>query len=326
MMAKEKIIPDYELIHNDEGCSQNTFTYRVTCNDLSVTGTSNNKKAAKHEAANAMLKAIEGHGHFSQLSIANESDGSSSKLPVRSAALPSKIPGNLPYFNFVGELQELCMYNNWKNPKYILINDIGPPHAKIFTFRCKIDNFEEDGIANTKQQAKHYAAEKMLNRVKGLSNNLNNFKNGENEDNSLSVVPTVDIEQNENEEATHPEMIKAKALFKFYSTYWKNTLETDKRYELLEQLAYIFPKEFFDKYITIEEIKTKVSKLKTLLSEIDITIDMGNICNTNNQYTMKASLLFCPNIKVHVGMGKTIEEAVWTALCKILNTINLLLK
>lgn len=54
---------------------------------------------------------------------------------------------------------------------YETVNDIGPPHARVFTIQCFVSSFKEEGIATTKKQAKHEAARKMHARIKKLVDN-----------------------------------------------------------------------------------------------------------------------------------------------------------
>lgn len=62
-------------------------------------------------------------------------------------------------------LQQLCVDNNLQQPIYDEVDDIGPPHARIFTISCIVSSFKEEGIAMTKKQAKHEAARKMLEKI-----------------------------------------------------------------------------------------------------------------------------------------------------------------
>ncbi|XP_011705832.1 PREDICTED: RISC-loading complex subunit TARBP2-like [Wasmannia auropunctata] len=143
MMVKQSITPDYELIHDGGGRHVNTFTYRVTCDGLSATGTGRCKKDAKHEAAKAMLAEIAAHRNYPQLPAATTPTVSPSRSPFHSVPPLPRTSANVPFFNAVGELQELCAENNLKEPEYTPIRDVGPPHARIFTIRCKVSNFED---------------------------------------------------------------------------------------------------------------------------------------------------------------------------------------
>lgn len=97
-----------------------------------------------------MLTIIAGHKDYAQ-------------LPVCSTAMPPfHSLTNVPFFNAVGKLQNLCLHHHLVYPEYILIGNIGPSHIGTFTIRCKVLNFEEDGQGYTKKQAKHDAAKKKL--------------------------------------------------------------------------------------------------------------------------------------------------------------------
>jgi len=221
--------------------------------------------------------------------------------------------------------QELCAENNLHEPKYILIQDIGPPHAKIFTIRCKMSNFEEDGIATTKKQAKHDAAKRMVDKIKSLMNKPKNK-----EDSSNSSITTIDIDtMNKNAEERYHTLTKSRKInlglkLADYHTYWRDSLETDKRDKILEQLECVFPNEMIDiDYIIEDDIMEKISQLETILSEIDITINMNDV--SSDKYCIKSiQLNTCP-LLTQFGMGRNNLEASWEALSRIIQSIKLLL-
>lgn len=110
MMVKNLSIPAYELIHDGGGSHINTFTYRVTCDGLTATGTGRSKKDAKHEAAKAMLETIAEHRGYLQL------PASPAQSPVRTPLPPvvpevQRIPPDVPFVNAVGALQVSNVYN-----------------------------------------------------------------------------------------------------------------------------------------------------------------------------------------------------------------------
>lgn len=167
MMVKKQIVPDYELVHDGGGTHINTFTYKVTCDGLSANGTGRSKKDAKHEAAKAMLEAIAVDKGYPQLTA------TPTQSPVRTPLPPTipeseKLPPNVPFVNAIGVLQDVCVENKLNEPEYVLISDIGPPHAKIFTIQCIVATFKEVGVAKTKKQAKQDAAKKMLHKITDL--------------------------------------------------------------------------------------------------------------------------------------------------------------
>ncbi|XP_071575960.1 RISC-loading complex subunit TARBP2 [Temnothorax nylanderi] len=333
MMVKQGMIPDYELIHDGGGRHVNTFTYRVMCDGLSATGTGRCKKDAKHEAAKAMLTEIAAHRNYPQLPAATTPTMSPSKSPFHSAPPPPKIPANVPFVNAVGELQELCADNQLQEPEYILIRDIGPPHARIFTIRCKVSSFEEDGIATTKKQAKHDAAKRMVDRIKCVVNNSNDFhKEKSEEDSSNSSITTIDTElMNKNAEERYRALAKTARKINLgiklaeYHIKWRDSLEEDKRNKILEQLESIFPNEFFgNEFITNESITEKISELASVLSEVDVTINTKDIISESHYFMKAIELNTCP-LLMQIGMGRNEVEASWKALSQVIKSLKLLL-
>lgn len=230
--------------------------------------------------------------------------------------------------------QELCANNNLQEPEYLLIKDIGPPHARIFTLRCKISNFEEDGMATTKKQAKHDAAKKMVDKIKNLVDNSNGSYRERNEEESLSnsSIATIDTElMNKNAEERYCALTKTARKVNLgiklaeYHNNFRNCLETDKRNKILEQLQCIFPNKFFEnEYVTNEFLMKKLSELETILLEIDVTMNVKDIL-TDNQYFMRAiELNTCPLI-TQIGMGRDKVEASWKALTQLIASLKLLL-
>ncbi|XP_012535170.1 RISC-loading complex subunit TARBP2 [Monomorium pharaonis] len=336
MMVKQNMIPDYELIHDGGGRHVNTFTYRVSCDGLSATGTGRCKKDAKHEAAKAMLSEIAAHRNYPQLPAASTPTVSPSTSPFHSASLPPKISASVPFFNAVGELQELCAINNLQEPEYILIKDIGPPHARIFTLRCKVSNFEEDGIATTKKQAKHDAAKKMVDRIKSLVIDSSFYKERSEEESLLnSSIKTIDIElMNKNAEERYHALTKTRKVnlglkLAEYHNNFKNSLEIDKRNNIVERLQHIFSNNFFggelfQSNITIESLTEKTSELETILSEIDVTMNIKDMVGENQCFMTAIELNTSPLI-TQIGMGKNKLEASWKALAQVITSLKVLL-
>jgi len=335
MMVKQGMIPDYELIHDGGGRHVNTFTYRVTCDGLSANGTGRCKKDAKHEAAKAMLTEIAAHRNYPQLPAASTPATSPSRSPFHTAApLPAKTPANVPFFNAVGELQELCVDNSLQEPEYILIRDVGPPHARIFTIRCKVSSFEEDGTATTKKQAKHDAAKRMVEKIRALMTNSNDYHKEKDKDDSSNLsITTIDTElMNKNAEEYYRTYSKVTRKINLgiklaeYHVHWKDSLEEEKRDKILEQLKHVFPDEFFNEEFIIDgSVMEKLTKLETMLSEVDVTINIKDIPTDNDCMIMKAvELNTCP-LLVQIGMGRDNVEATWRALVQIIKSIKLLL-
>lgn len=222
-----------------------------------------------------------------------------------------------------------------QDPEYILIRDIGPPHARIFTIRCKVSSFEEDGTATTKKQAKHDAAKKMVDKIRALmtsSNDHNYHKEKDKGDSSNSSITTIDTElMNKNAEEYYRTLKMTRKVnlgikLAEYHVNWKDSLETEKRDKILEQLEYLFPDEFFNEEFIIDgSITEKVSKLKTVLSDVDVTINIKDIPTQDDDCVMMAiELNTCP-LLVQIGMGRDNVEATWKALSQVIKSIKLLL-
>ena len=163
MMVKKGTVPNWDLIYDGGGTHINTFTFRVTCDGLVATGTGRCKKDAKHIAAQNMLKLIAAERSLPQL------PPTPADSPVRTPHPPplpaSSSSTNEPFINAIGDLKDLCADNELQDPEYNLISDVGPPHARVFTYQCVVSTFKEEGKATTKKQAKHEASRKMLDRL-----------------------------------------------------------------------------------------------------------------------------------------------------------------
>lgn len=173
MMVKKGTVPNYDLIYDGGGTHINTFTYRVTCDGFVATGTGRCKKDAKHIAAKNMLETIAAARSYPQLPATPIDSPVRTPLPEKLPASP-KISPNEPFLNAIGELKDLCAENELQEPEYNMISDVGPPHARIFTYQCVVSTFKEEGRAMTKKQAKHEASRKMLQRLIEVVSDLTN--------------------------------------------------------------------------------------------------------------------------------------------------------
>lgn len=64
--------------------------------------------------------------------------------------------------NFVGQLKEFCAEKRLPDPKFDIISDIGPPHARKFTMSCSVASVKCTATQNTKKLAKQSVSKKML--------------------------------------------------------------------------------------------------------------------------------------------------------------------
>lgn len=222
--------------------------------------------------------------------------------------------------------KDLCAENNLQEPQYLLIRDLGPPHARIFTIRCIVSNFTEDGTSTTKKLAKHDAAKKMVERIKGLI-----IQNGLNEDeDETCTVSSTETDSVNNAKEYYRALTKTTRKINLgirlseYHVKWGDSLESAQRNKILEQLSNIIVEEDFSDDITIEVIKETLSKLETILSEVNVIINMKDLAADNNYFMKTIELNTCP-ILTQIGIGKSSTEATWKALCLMINSVKLIL-
>ncbi|XP_028654338.1 RISC-loading complex subunit tarbp2 isoform X1 [Erpetoichthys calabaricus] len=147
--------PVYDLLKAEGQAHQPNFTFRVTVGDISCTGQGPSKKAAKHKAAEAVLKLLKG-GNMMDGPV----DGISSPLEAKISSSAQQAECNP-----VGALQELVVQKGWRLPEYTVTQESGPAHRKEFTMTCRVERFVEIGSGTSKKLAKRNAAAKMLARI-----------------------------------------------------------------------------------------------------------------------------------------------------------------
>ncbi|CAK9810237.1 Interferon-inducible double-stranded RNA-dependent protein kinase activator A [Anthophora quadrimaculata] len=310
MMIQKKIIPNYELIHDGGGTHMNTFTYKVTCGDFTATGTGRSKKDAKHEAANAVLKIIVEHRGYPQLPA--------SESPVRTPLPPpvpevQRIPPDVPFVNAVGVLHTLCLQNNLEEPKYILISDVGPPHAKVFTIQCGVATFQEVGIARTKKQAKQEAAKKLLDKLTDIVPDTNEQIS---EDKSDGTSFFKDVK---------PLIKKYKLGIKIseYHTELQNNIDIEVKNDLITKLESLLSESH---NTSVEMVQDIHSRLENILSTIGLDMLIENLeVVFPNKYAVAAKLICTPNI-TEIAIGNTKTEATFYVLLKAIRHLLVVLK
>lgn len=309
------MIPNYDLIHDGGGTHVNTFTYRVSCEGLTATGTGRNKKDAKHEAAKAMLEKIAAHRAYPQLPASPAQSPVKSPIPTAIPASP-RIPPNEPFINAIGALQSVCGDNSLEEPKYISISDEGPPHAKIFTYQCILSMFKEQGVATTKKQAKHEAARKMLNRIKDIVINYPDFSNDHEVVSNSSIAISLYSQ-----------------LSKISQKKVNLGLKISGYHLALKQLVTLMQKEILEdlKSIKLDISKSELSddilkRLQTILTPLAINHNVTSLnSNVSDTFIVCIDLETSPSI-VQCGIGKSKEEATFKAISEIIDSLILLLE
>jgi len=130
-------------------------------------GVANNKKNAKHMAAEKVLGWLEmlppshneatlGADNNENLQQALANERSLDTLSDTTSDNFFQIP------NPIGHLQELCVKHRLTPPIYGIVKMEGPPHCPTFTTFCKVESFYQISSANNKKSGKEIAARKIL--------------------------------------------------------------------------------------------------------------------------------------------------------------------
>ena len=70
--------------------------------------------------------------------------------------------------NMVGALQEVCVKQGFPMPTYAS-NQVGSqPHQRNFVYTCSVGKIKENGQGGSKKDAKREAAQKMIEKLKGM--------------------------------------------------------------------------------------------------------------------------------------------------------------
>ncbi|XP_071856017.1 protein Loquacious [Bombus fervidus] len=321
IMAKNLATPNYELIHDGGGTHINTFTYRVSCEGLTATGVGRSKKDAKHEAAKAMLEAIVAHRGYLQLPASPAQSSVRTPLPPTIPEV-KRTPPDEPFINAVGALQDLCIENNLQEPKYNQINEVGPPHAKIFSIQCTVTTFKETGIARTKKQAKQEAAKKMLDKINELTSGLNTGTNKESDERkdysqiakarypALSRLPT-------------SRKINLGVKISEYHIQFKNLFDTEMQKELTSKLASIIPQN--ENHISEDIVEDLLDKFREILAITGLDITTSVFPSVTDMFVVTMRIDMSPSI-VEFAIGDTKAAAQMYTLTKLIKTLILLLK
>lgn len=157
-LQKRGLTPHYELLYNGTGTLEPIFKYQVTAADLSAIGDGRTKKAAKHDAAAALLKRMQVNRALTE---------NADIIGTEDVDIASPYTGAINQ-NFVGMLDEVCVINRIPNAVIVPIREEGPPHARVFTMQCQVSRITETAVARTKKQAKHLASQQMIKRIEEI--------------------------------------------------------------------------------------------------------------------------------------------------------------
>nr|XP_034191620.1 RISC-loading complex subunit TARBP2-like isoform X1 [Osmia lignaria] len=321
MMVKKHTVPNYELIHDGGGTHMNTFTYQVTCDGLSATGTGRSKKDAKHEAAKAMLETIAAHRGYPQLPASPAQSPVRTPLPQPVPEVP-RIPPNVPFVNAIGALQDLCVENNLQEPQYTQISDVGPPHAKIFTIQCGVSTFKEVGVARTKKQAKQEAAKKMLEKISDLVSSIEddiNDTTNEDKSNALAKANYLLLSRLPSSKKVNLGIKIAE-----YHTKLKSSFTSTVCDDLIQTLESLIPEDYND--VSEEFVEDLLSKFSDFLLTLNLQIEVKTMkSNVPDKHVVIMKIDSSPPIS-QVSCENTMTQARFTAIQELINIMIFFLK
>lgn len=149
------ITPTYRVVQADGASHAPTFAFQVILGDITSTGTGSSKKQAKHNAARSMLDKLDGRvpAQDGQQPLPEVSDSNGSQAPT----------------NMVGALQEVCVKQGLPMPTYAMgQGGNNQPHQRNFVMICTVGKVKENGQGGSKKDAKREAAQKMIDKLKGM--------------------------------------------------------------------------------------------------------------------------------------------------------------
>lgn len=270
----------------------------MSTGDYFADGRGSSKQQAKHNAAQLLIDVLKDK---------KEDDGGPAgqlEDAIKTLSCPQE---NLIGFNAVGTLTDFCITKNYPEAVYNLVRDEGPPHARIFTYKCTVSNLTELGTARTKKQAKHQSAYSMLVRLKNMC--------GE-EINAVVKVsekppsPKKDFQKQDNEATeTYLRVTKSKrsaANSSFVADQYRSYVA------LLEKsptIARIATNESYE--------KQPLQTLQTIADELGIELDIRSF-NGKTSGVVFVRLLLSPVLSQG---GSTVETAALRALRSLLSLL-----
>ncbi|VDM54970.1 unnamed protein product [Angiostrongylus costaricensis] len=165
--------PDYQLISEVPA-----FGFSCRLMNRSATGCGKTKKAAKHQAARALLHELIEANLQLEFGIPGETKQAAHQAvdglavgDVRVEPSDEDLPPSTGQNeNHSGKLLQLCHKNKLEAPEYSYKEE-GPSNDRTFTTTCKVGGQEVVGVAKTKKVSKNIASQKMLAIIeKGIVN------------------------------------------------------------------------------------------------------------------------------------------------------------
>lgn len=308
--AKNRLVPQYDLIHNGIAQSKVSFKYSLTLDCYETVGEGSSKKEAKHVAASKLLKKmIDDRPHLLETEFKQWDFKNHVVSPF----------DNTIKENAVGKLNDICANNKLGLPEFTLVREEGQAHAKLFTISCQVAKMVETATHKTKKQAKHLAAVQMVEKLKSIDKRLVETDCDPYVSDSIKVLEQVEqIKSEYTRKNTAPmdeNLSNYHLLFK--NVEWSNS-------ELLDSLI----KQYFrdgelkvnDPYKVLKEIT-----LECEMFMIEKLMDKELFVNTNiNFFVLGIDNVYPPVFGV--GTASNIDSAKNIAATELLNNICLLYK
>ncbi|XP_014231652.1 interferon-inducible double-stranded RNA-dependent protein kinase activator A-like [Trichogramma pretiosum] len=325
IMSRKRLFPNFQLIY-DGGSGSSTFTVRVSCDGLKAEATGRSKLDAKHNAARALLQKIAERNNLPQLL------SSVTESPVRTPQaidLPNstQLPLDKPFYNAVGHLMDLCAINHLKDLKYETIDTVGPAHAKIYTVVCTVSTFRGVGIALTKKEAKHKAAEEMLAKISHLVSDscfVNNRELTEKEMEKMDASIAKLIGKKYSKlSVLRKENIQISPInwglnfINFYTAY--TDIFEERQGEVLTTLKVL--RDMSSQNQLDNGVENVVDNLKELFNSLDFTFDSSEIPSNDPSKYITCTRLYCYPPVNEIGVGNTKTESQVRSIENFLDTL-----
>lgn len=161
--AKNRLVPQYDLIYNGISQSKVSFKYSLTLDGYVTVGDGSSKKEAKHVAAFKLLNEM--------IKDKPELLRTDFKQWDFEKHVVSPFDNTIKE-NAVGKLNDICANNKLALPEFKLVREEGQAHAKLFTMSCHVSKMIEVATHKTKKQAKHLVADQMVKRLLSMDKSL----------------------------------------------------------------------------------------------------------------------------------------------------------
>ncbi|XP_060848851.1 uncharacterized protein LOC132928298 isoform X2 [Rhopalosiphum padi] len=304
--AKNRLVPQYDLIHNGISHSKVSFKYSLSMDDYVAVGEGSSKKEAKHVAALNLLKLMIDdkpqllNTDFKQWDFDNH--------------VVSPFDNNIKV-NAVGQLNDICTNNKLGLPEFNLVREEGQAHAKLFTMSCHVAKMVETATHKTKKQAKHLAAVQMVNKLMSIDQSL--VMESQVSSDSKRVLEQVEIIKSELSKKSMPmdeHITNYHMLFKTFE--WT---ESDTLIKIIDQYHKNNDLELPEPYNILNKVVTESGMCLT-----SIPMDEEFVNLRYKSYCMLAIENVYPHI-YGVGEADTIEQAKCIAAKNLLIEICILL-